>query len=59
MKKAKIKKGDPVLRLGDLVEKSNYLVNAFNSWDIVTYNKAADSSFQKWIFDKKLFQIIQ
>jgi len=56
-KKAKIQKGDPVLRLADLVEKSDYIVNAFNSWDIVTYHKAADSSFKKWIDNKKLFKI--
>lgn len=55
--KDKTKKGNPVLRLTDLVERSDYIVNAFTSWDIVTYNKAADSSFKKWIDNKKLFEI--
>lgn len=68
MKKHKIKKGDPILRLSDLVEKQDYWVDAigtyqlgnhivYTGWDIVTYYKVANSSFKKWIYDKKLFKI--
>jgi len=57
MKKHKIKKGDPILRLGDLVEKRDYMVDGYLGSSIVTYHKAANSIFQKWIDNKKLFKI--